>query len=199
MLWSKIAFGTSSPVSGQIKRWWGSFPSRVYGGAARNPLSFFGIDPEGDFNAWSPITNLVGKWNSQIEMGTIPIKYDLRYALMLSLLLVALFLLLFINRRRAARITHQLALLPLLAGAGLQIIQYNITGYSALKEWYWVSQMVIIVLAGGMLLDILSQPLRRLPILYAAMFLAVIYYGTLSGFGFARITCRSNALWREIY
>ena len=67
---ARFAFGTSSPVSGQIKRWWGSFPSRVYGGAARSPLSFFGIDPEGDFNAWTPITNLVGKWNSQIEMGS---------------------------------------------------------------------------------------------------------------------------------
>ena len=61
MLWSKLTFGTASPVSGQIKRWWGSFTSRVYGGAARSPLSFFGIDPESDFNAWAPITNLVGK------------------------------------------------------------------------------------------------------------------------------------------
>jgi len=188
MLWSKFKFGTSSPVSGQIKRWWGSFPSRVYGGAARSPISFFGIDSEGDFNAWFPITNLVGNWNSRIEMGAIPLKYDLRYTLMFSLLLIALFLFLFINRKRAARITGQLALLPLLAGATLQIIQYNITGYSALKEWYWVSQMVFIALAGGMLLDILSQPLRRLPITHIAIYLAVFYYGVTSGLQFARIT-----------
>jgi len=78
MLWSKLTFGTASPVSGQIKRWWGSFPSRVYGGSARSPLAFYGIDPEGDFNAWAPITNLVGNVNSRIEMITIPINYDLR-------------------------------------------------------------------------------------------------------------------------
>ena len=188
MLWSKLAFGTSSPVSGQIKRWWGSFSSRVYGGAARSPLAFFGIDPEGDFNAWAPITNLAGKWNGQIGIGVIPIKYDLRYALLFFLILIALFALLFLNRKRAARITGGLALLPLLAGANLQIIQYNITGYSALKEWYWVGQMVCIALAGSLLLDILSQPLRRLPIAHIAVYLAVFYYGVVSGLWFGRVT-----------
>ena len=180
MLWNRFTFGTASPVSGQIKRWWGSFSSRVYGGSARSAVSFFGINPEGDFNAWAPVTNLAGKWNSQIAMGTIPIKYDLRYALLFFLLLIALFLLLLLNRKRAARITNELALLPLFAGANLQVIQYNITGYAALKEWYWVSQMVFIALAGSLLLDILSQPLRRLPLTRIALYLAVFYYGMTS-------------------
>ena len=188
MLWNKFTFGTFSPVSGQIKRWWGSFSSRVYGGAARTPIAFFGIDSETDFNAWPPITNLVGKWNSQISLGAFPIDYDLRYALMLFLVLIALFLLLFINRKRAARIVTHLSLLPLLAGAGLQIIQYNITGYAALKEWYWISQMVFVALVGGMLIDIASQPFRRLPILYISMYLAVFYFGIISGLRFASIT-----------
>ena len=188
MLWSKFAFGTASPVSGQIKRWWGSFPSKVYGGAARSPLSFFGVDPEGDFNAWHPVTTAIGNWHNQTSwFYSIPIKHDLRYALLLSLILVVLIALLLINRKQAARITNQLALIPLLAGSGLQIIQYNITGYSALKEWYWVGQMVFITLAGAMLLDILSQPLRRIPIIYISMYLAVIYFGILSGLEFRRI------------
>jgi len=188
MLWSKFTFGTASPVSGQIKRWWGSFSSRVYGGAARSPLAFFGVEPEGDFNAWHPVTSLVGKWNNQIGMGDITLQYDLRYAIMLSLILILLVFLLLLNRKRAARITGQLALLPLLAGAGLQILQYNITGYSALKEWYWVSQMVFIVLALSLLLDILSRPLRRLPVARVAIYLAIVYYGVAGGLWFWRVT-----------
>jgi hypothetical protein len=188
MLWSKFTFGTASPVSGQIKRWWGSFGSRVYGGSARSPLSFFGIDSESDFNAWSPITNLVGKWNSNIQMVTIPINYDLRYFLMLSLLLLALGLLLFLNRKRSARILHNLAIIPLLAGSFLQIIQYNISGYSALKEWYWVSEMVFITLAGALLLDILTQRLRRIPSAYVSIYLIVLVWGASSGLRFARLT-----------
>jgi hypothetical protein len=188
MLWSKFTFGTASPVSGQIKRWWGSFGSRVYGGAARSPLSFFGIDAESDFNAWNPITNLVGKWNSNIQMVTIPINYDLRYFLMLSLLLIGLGLLLFLNRKRSARIMHSLAIIPLLAGSFLQIIQYNISGYSAPKEWYWVSEMVFITLASALLLDILTQRLRRIPSAYVAIYLIVIVWGVNSGLDFARLT-----------
>jgi len=187
MLWNKLAFGTSSPVSGQIKRWWGSFGSRVYGGSARSPLSFFGIDPESDFNAWAPITSLVGNWNSRVEMVTLPLDYDLRYFIMLSLLLIGFSLLLFLNRKRSARIVHELALIPLLAGTFLQVIQYNISGYSAPKEWYWVSEMVFITLAGGFLFDILTQRLRRIPAAYVSIYLMVIAWGVSSAVYFARI------------
>ena len=195
MLWSKFAFGTASPVSGQIKRWWGSFGSRVYGGAARSPLSFFGIDSESDFNAWSPITNLVGKWNGRIQMVTIPINYDLRYFLMLSLLLIALGLLLFLNRKRSARILHDLAIIPLLAGSFLQIIQYNISGYSAPKEWYWVSEMVFITLAGALLLDILTQRIRRIPSAYVSIYLIVIGLGHKQWALFCASYHGTNAVW----
>jgi len=190
MLWSKFAFGTFSPVSGQIKRWWGSFASRVYGGSARSPLEFYGIDPEGDFNIWAPLTNMVGNWNSQIEMKTIPIDFDLRYVLMLSLLLFGLGLLLLLNRKRSARIVHNLALIPLLGGSLLQIIQYNISAYSAPKEWYWVSEMIFLTLAGCVLLDILTQQVHRIPMARFAIFFVVIAWGISSAYSFARIIIR---------
>lgn len=188
MLWNKFAFGTATPVSGQIKRWWGSFGSRVYGGSARSPLSFYGIDPEREFNAWRPVTNLVGDWNSRIPMITIPINFDLRYTLMLSLLLLGLGLILLLNRKRSARIVSQLALIPLLAGAGLQVIQYNISGYSAPKEWYWVSQMVFIPLAGGLLIDILAHRFLRIPAISVLIYLLVLAWGVSSAASFARVT-----------
>ena len=189
MLWSKFAFGTSSPVSGQIKRWWGSFPSRVYGGSARNLLAFFGFDAESDFNAWNPVTTTIAKWHDQTAwMGSLPIKYDVRYAIILLLVAIALVGLLFINRNRSARITQQLGLLPLLVGAGLQVIQYNITGYAALKEWYWVSQMVFITLAGCLLLDILTQKLRQIQVADIALHTLILAWGFGSAFSFARLT-----------
>ena len=42
MLFNKIMFGTSSPVSGQIKRWWGGMPNTVYERPASNWYSFSG-------------------------------------------------------------------------------------------------------------------------------------------------------------
>jgi hypothetical protein len=188
MLWSKFTFGTTSPVSGQIKRWWGSFSSRVYGGAARSPLSFFGIDSESDFNAWAPVTSMIGEWNSKIKMNLILIDYDWRYFILLVLLVLACSMLLFINRKRSARIAHDLALIPLLAGSFLQIIQYNISGYSAPKEWYWVSELVFFTLAGGLLLDILTQRLRQIPIANTLVIWFAVGWGVSGAISAARLT-----------
>ena len=188
MLWSKFAFGTFSPVSGQIKRWWGSFSSHVYGGAARTPAAFFGLDPSSDFNAWTPVTTLADNWNSHIQMVTIPVDYDLRYIIILSLLAIAVLLVLWLNRKRSARVVHALGIIPLLGGAFLQVIQYNVSGYAAPKEWYWVSQMVLIPLVGCLLLDVLTQKLRRLPAAYVSLYLMVILWGVSSAVSFARIT-----------
>jgi len=189
MVWNKLAFGVASPVSGQIKRWWGSFSSRVYGGAARYPTTFFGIDANGDLNAWAPISNLVGQWNDRIEMHVWPLDYGLRYTLMLLALLVGLLLLLSINRRRAARGAQELALIPLLAGSFLQVLSYSATGYAAAKEWYWIIQPVFIVLAGSILLDILVQPLRRhFPMTNAILFLMALYWGLTRAIFFGQVT-----------
>ncbi len=188
MYWNKLTFGAASPVSGQIKRWWGSFSSRVYGGSARTIVSFFGVDAEGDLNAWHPLTTLVGKWHSQSKlMYSIPLKYDFRYTLMLILALITITLLLLINRKRSARITNQLAIIPLLAGSVLQILQYNITGYSALKEWYWVSQMILISLIGVLLLDIVTQKMRKNVAAYVSLYLIIIFWGVGSSQEFSRI------------
>ena len=46
-----------------------------------------------------------------------------------------------------------MALIPLAAGCGIQILSYTTTAYGGVKEWYWVSQMVLVTLAGSVLLD----------------------------------------------
>jgi hypothetical protein len=188
MLWNKFTFGTSSPVSGQIKRWWGSYSSRVYGGSARSPLAFFGIDPESEFNAWAPFTNWIDNWNGQFEMLALPLKYDLRYFILMVMLLIGFGVLLYLNRKRSVRVVSNLALIPLTAGAFLQIIQYNISGYSAAKEWYWVSQMVCLTLTGVVLLDILTYRLRRNPVVYVSINLMILTWGVSSAIAFARTT-----------
>jgi len=188
MLWSKSVFETASPVSGQIKRWWGSFSSRVYGGAARNPISFFGLDSIGDLSTWSPVTSLIGKWNDMIEMRVIPIDYGLRYTIMVFIIFLGLFLLLLINRRRAARGSFLFALIPLLAGSFIQVLSYNATGYAALREWYWIIQPVFLVLAGGLLVDIVVQPIRRISISNPVLLLMAFYWGVTQAILFWQLT-----------
>lgn len=162
LLFNKLVFGTSSPVSGQIKRWWGSMPSTVYELPASNWYSFFGIS-KGLFNPWDPGTDIV-LWLSNLLRAVFPsaTMEDGRYYIAMLALLIAGLILVFANKRRTIHVGSKLAFIPLMAGSGIQYLSYSATSYGGVKEWYWVSQMVLMTLAGSFFLDLLLRPLLRI-------------------------------------
>ncbi|HJS17916.1 MAG TPA: hypothetical protein VJ785_04165 [Anaerolineales bacterium] len=175
MLWSKLAFDTTSPVSGQIKRWWGSLSGRVYGGSAKNIQSFFGISYSGDSNAWHPASTFLGNWAEHLYRF-IAIQDIWRYVLILALFALGFYGLLLINRRKGKTAVIRLGIIPLLCGALLQVFYYHMLGYAAYKEWYWVIQLVLIVLAFSLILGMLYLVFRRAPAAaYIAWGLAILY------------------------
>lgn len=162
MVWNRLAFGTFSPVSGQIKQWWASLPGRAYGGLPRDLLSFFGLSYTTDANAWRPVSWLIGiraeglHWLLKIE--------DIwRYLILLTLFAGLFYLLLLMRRRKAKTAITQMSLIPLLSGAWLQVLYYTASGSAAQKEWYWISQLVVTALTVGLILGLLYTLLRRLP------------------------------------
>ena len=66
MIWNRLAFGTFTPVSGQIKHWWGTFVHSIYGTNANSWLTFFALNPFSDFNAWAPPTSAFSDWSNRI-------------------------------------------------------------------------------------------------------------------------------------
>jgi hypothetical protein len=38
-----------------------------------------------------------------------------------------------------------------------QVIYYNYTGYSAEKEWYWVGELIVIVIAASLIISLVSR------------------------------------------
>lgn len=161
MLWNRLAFGTASPVSGQIKRWWASLPGRVYGGTVDNILSFFGISYRGDSNAWNPVSKIIGNWAEKFQWWGLIDMW--RYFLILILFAIAFYLIFFIRRNKARSALTQLGIPPLFASTWLQILYYHALGYSAYKDWYWVTQLVVVVLTMAFILGMLLIPLRRVP------------------------------------
>ncbi|HET8580563.1 MAG TPA: hypothetical protein VFL31_06160, partial [Nitrospiraceae bacterium] len=157
MIWSKLVFGTSSPVSGQIKQWWASLPGRAYGGSTRNPLSFFGISYTGEANAWNPASRILGSWSENLSGLRVDLEW--RYLILITILAVLFYLVLLTSRNKGKTALTQMAIVPLLSSAWLQAPYYHAIGYAAYKEWYWVSQLVIIVLTlslvAGMLFKLL--------------------------------------------
>ncbi|MBL0348436.1 hypothetical protein [Candidatus Villigracilis affinis] len=174
MLFNRLIFGTSSPVSGQIKRWWGTLGETVYDSPAPNWTAFFGISNQGAYDAWQPASGLflwLVKFNFP-KYTDIPILDDLFY-IFLSIMVLTALIVLFANAQRTRRVFTNMALVPLMAGCGIQILSYTTTAYGGAKEWYWVSQMVFVTLLGSVVLDFMIRPLLRTKVRFAVQYVSV--------------------------
>jgi hypothetical protein len=183
MVWSKLVFGTTSPVSGQIKQWWASLPGRAYGGSSRDLLSFFGLSYRTEENAWSPISGLIGGWAENMYR-ILRIEDVWRYLILLILFAIVFYLFLFFNRKKGKSAVTQMSLIPLLSSAWLQVLYYNALKYAGHKEWYWVSQLIIIVLTLSLLLGMLYIVIRKIPYTYIIAWGFAAYVGISMGTSF---------------
>ena len=163
MLFNQIVFGTTSPVSGQIKRWWGSLPNTIYERPAHNWRSFFGIGYQEAFDAWQPFSNFL-LWVAKNTRALYPgaDTTDERYYIAMAIIAILAFVLIAMNARTALEKISKMALVPLAAGCGIQILSYTTTAYGGAKEWYWVSQMIFLTLAGSLLMELIIHPLQKI-------------------------------------
>jgi len=79
---------------------------------------------------------------------------------MVFVVLFTLILFLF-HPRRIRNVFTKLGILPLMAGSAIHILSYTTTGYAGAKEWYWISQMVLVTLLGSIVLDLITRPLYK--------------------------------------
>jgi hypothetical protein len=157
---NRLLFGTFMPVSGQIKRWWGSLPNNVYGGGAKSVLDIYTLDPVHS-QSWGLLTQPLYAWAEKLSLngGTAAAWY---WSAVILLFAVWLFVIL---RHRSRSIPRMLktGFIPLFLSAWLHGFLYGAMGYAASHEWYWVTQMAALVIAGAIglrgLLDLL--PRRR--------------------------------------
>lgn len=163
MLFNQIVFGTASPVSGQIKRWWGSLPITIYENPADSWRSFFGIGYQEAFDTWQPLSSFL-LWLAK----KIYILYpgadttDERYYIAMLIVAVLAIILIALNTRRVLEKATKMALIPLAAGSGVQILSYTATAYGGAKEWYWISQMILVTLVGSLLIELVIRPLQKI-------------------------------------
>ena len=150
MTWSYTTFGTPTPVSGQIKEWWGTLPSNVYGDPARTLPAFLGIDPGVAKGPWFLFLTPLEQFSSFLPNS-------LRFLFWLVIVLLGI-LLLKINHAYVIQTINQPGILPLFAGCLIQFWTYSARAYVGMRLWYWVPQLLFTVLA----LCIISEALLRL-------------------------------------
>jgi hypothetical protein len=158
MTWNVIGFGTPTPVSGQVKRWWGTLPNSVYGFPPKQLSNYIGqfVTDDANIGPWALATAplyAVAEGLAGEEVGAR------RIALAGLTAALALGLGWLIRRERVfmREAARDLGLFPLLLGCLVQIAYYKVGGSVASRPWYWVQEMVWLALAGGIWLDMIFR------------------------------------------
>jgi hypothetical protein len=132
LAWNQINFGTFMPVSGQIKQWWGAMNDTIYGRAITSFWGLFGLQ---DFHSgpwgllWMPV-----QWLGGAGLGAL-------YGIMWIFLW-----------REIRPALGRSGFWLLLAACFLQVIYYNASYYVNFRAWYWVNQMLLVVIFWAVLL-----------------------------------------------
>lgn len=178
MVFSHFAFGTSSPVSGQIKRWWGSMGDTAYETPANNWPEYFGLGSSA-FDSGQPFTEPIWSLNEVLRPHFVR-GADMeteRFFVLLSIASLIWLVFVFIYWRRSRQAATNLGFIPLVSASVIQLLSYTATAYGGIKEWYWVSQMVLLTFALGLFLDLLLKPLRRFHSLNIILVIVALLFG----------------------
>jgi len=156
-----VNFGTPMPVSGQIKRWWSTLPNTVYGYPKNTLEDFLGLDPNWDVGPWAYGTSQVKKIVDGIStLFSLGDEFDQPLMVGLEVLIfVIVVLLVRANWEHASKIINRFSMLPLFAACMVHIMAYKATGYAETIRWYWVIELIFIVLMTALVLDLIYRAL----------------------------------------
>ena len=161
---NQLYFGTSTPVSGQIKRWWGTLPNTVYGFPVDNIWVYLThlVTPQVNIGPWALATETPHSFARFIE-DLIKFPGNEKSIHRILVLIISLImtgitaLLVRFNWKRTLQLIDRMYLIPFFIGCMAQITSYKSTTYIETLTWYWVGEMILIVLVGGILVDGLNQ------------------------------------------
>ena len=153
MAFNRWMFGTLMPVSGQIKRWWGSMDSNVYGGPSRSISNILGLDPTSG-EGWLYIVVPFGRYAKILakNYGMLGNEITIYWVLIALLFLLACLVLVKWQKITIQRIFDS-GFFLLFCGTFFQVLFYGASGYSAKHEWYWAGQLITTLIFFGFLLQ----------------------------------------------
>ncbi len=180
MIINKIYAGSSMPVSGEIKHWWGKLPNTVYGRpiktlAAMIPSIFSTDAANGPFWLITRPLKQLAQWLCDLLNLSQAAGIGEFLGGFIWLVFCAAALAILTRRQRDFQmLSKRFALLPLVTGCIFHVILYKATGYMHTRFWYWLEEMILITLFLGILLAILLKELENLKVRWITQVLIVI-------------------------
>ena len=160
MLLSKLVFGTASPVSGQVKSWWGTLANTPYSGT-KDLWTVLGLSPSASDGPWSLATSqlfaLAGKLQALFQSASS----DWIFGVLLLIAAVLLLVILIAGDGRSARKGFGLLLPSAVFACLIHITKYTATHYAGIRNWYWILETLVLVILGSLILDALFTWMDR--------------------------------------
>ena len=166
MVLNKWYAGSSMPVSGQIKRWWGTLPNTVYGRPIKTLSGIVDALLDTDIESgpfWLMIKPLfsISHWIRR-TLDLPPNASVNSFLLMIIWIIFTSIVLVLLVRHWSTFIksAKKFALLPLFTGCFFHAISYKATGYMHAKYWYWLAEMILIMIVWGILLSLIFKDME---------------------------------------
>ena len=161
--------GSAMPVSGQIKRWWGTLPNTVYG---RPIKTFTGVikglfDPSRESGPFwlltQPLESAVSKLKTFLGFSQTENMFEHLYIVVIVWIIffAIVYLLIVRQSEKFKKYAHSLALFPLFTGTLFHAMSYKSTGYLHVRGWYWIGEMILIILFLSILLTIFIEMIEE--------------------------------------
>lgn len=152
MIFNRVTFGSFSPVSGQIKHWWSTMPNTVYARAV-SLLDVLGLSTGGGNGPWSLFTSKIDKAGDIVASSFPSLSGNLAFSIICIVVAVLFLLLMKAQDGKLARKFFAMLIPAILIGSIMQITYYFASGYTHTRGWYWMAEMLTIVLCGSLVLD----------------------------------------------
>ncbi|MDP3450137.1 MAG: hypothetical protein Q8R87_06120, partial [Anaerolineaceae bacterium] len=152
MIFNRVIFGSFTPVSGQIKHWWSTMPNTVYARTV-SLLDVLGLSTGGGNGPWSLFTSKIDKAGDFVASSFPSISNNLAFAIICIVVVVLFLLLMKAQDGKLARKFFAMLIPAILIGSIMQITYYFASGYTHTRGWYWMAEMLAIVLCGSLVLD----------------------------------------------
>ena len=159
LIFNHFYFGSSMPLSGQIKTWWGTL-STIYGIPAKTVVTFLGFDNSGPWY-------VIGKYLKTLSYQFSPGDFFVDGIYLVLIGIVILILVAILYRSKKLQNTFSLySLTPVSLGILFHAAYYTMTGYVAYRGWYWtVEYLYLLLLFTLYLQEILQFAMNKIAVL----------------------------------
>ena len=160
---NQLYFGSAMPVSGKVKRWWGTLKFTAYGKPPKNINEIVSeIFSANDLiGPWAILMSPLNKFLAWYE--ALPIEIKFLWGIVLIAIIGMIVILIYRNRKFVVTTFWCWNLIPLLAGCLVHVSYYKLTGHIAQKEWYWMAEMLFVILLLGIVLETFVLRALKLP------------------------------------